>query len=470
MVRPMTLQTETINGVIDAMPRVHAVRVPFVVPAGTARLQVSLRFEQRPGCQLFLAVFDEAGFRGSAMRPGVPGAVALEVWLTAGAASPGALPGAIVAGEWCALIDVERLAVATAWELVIAYAPGATEPAAEAPPPSLPVGASEPGWYVGELHAHSHHSDGAPTVPALLRAARRANLDFLALTDHFTISGHAEAARQPEPGLTVIRSLELTGHHGHANLHGVPHWVDCYVDDRAEWTINDAARAVRAAGGLFCVNHPFAADLGWRYLDFDWDLADLLEVWHAREGPGNTLAFGLWDEQLRAGRRITGVAATDSHDLRVPRHRLGGVRTQVYAAANDEAALLAGLRGGRVAGSRGPLVDALAWRVNAPARQWSIGATVPAGALGLRFVSTPTAVPWQLHLLKRGAPWRVFDGPAGIPVSVEVVDEATAGSYYRWELHAASPLGEYPEDRWREWHTLLAFTNPIFVATAEELA
>lgn len=462
----MTLQTETISGTLAAAPRVHAVRIPFVVPAGIGRLHVSLQFEQRAGCQLFLAVFDPAGFRGSVMRPGAPGTVVLELWLTAGAASPGAVPGAIAAGEWCALIDVERLAMATAWQLVISCAPGAADAPAEPPPPPPLDAEPRAGWYAGELHAHSQHSDGTPTVATLLQAARHADLDFLALTDHFTISGHREAAQQRVPGLTVVRSLELTGHYGHANLHGVPHWIDCYVDDRPEWTINHAARAVRAAGGLFCVNHPFAAELGWRYLEFDWDLADLLEVWHAHEGPGNTLAFGLWDEHLRAGRRITGVAATDSHDVRAARHRLGAVRTWVYAQSSTEAALLAGLRSGRVAGSRGPMVDALAWRADAPAQQWPMGATAPAGSLGLRFTSTPVAVPWHLHLLKRGAPWRVFAGPAGVPLSVELVDDALPGSYYRWELHAAVPLGDYPDDRWREWHTLLAFTNPIMVAQA----
>jgi hypothetical protein len=62
----------------------------------------------------------------------------------------------------------------------------------------------------------------------------------------------------------------------------------------------------------------------------------------------------------------------------------------------------------------------------------------------------------------------VFAGPAGLPLSVELVDDALPGSYYRWELHAAVPLGDYPDDRWREWHTLLAYTNPIMVAQTGE--
>ena len=51
------------------------------------------------------------------------------------------------------------------------------------------------GWYLGDLHAHSVHSDGAWEVTDLVAAARTRGLDFATLTDHNTASGLAEMER-----------------------------------------------------------------------------------------------------------------------------------------------------------------------------------------------------------------------------------------------------------------------------------
>ena len=78
--------------------------------------------------------------------------------------------------------------------------------------------------------------------------------------------------------LCLITSLEMTGHRGHANFHGLSEWVNPFVDEPETWSINDAARATHEQGGLVCVNHPFALDLGWRYHEFDWGLCDAIEI------------------------------------------------------------------------------------------------------------------------------------------------------------------------------------------------
>ncbi len=45
-----------------------------------------------------------------------------------------------------------------------------------------------------DLHMHTRHSDGAPTVRALLEhVARNTRLDVTAITDHDTIRGALEA-------------------------------------------------------------------------------------------------------------------------------------------------------------------------------------------------------------------------------------------------------------------------------------
>lgn len=61
-----------------------------------------------------------------------------------------------------------------------------------------------------DLHAHSTASDGTDSPTALVKAARDAGLDVVALTDHDTTVGWAEAAAAVPAGLTLVPGLELS--------------------------------------------------------------------------------------------------------------------------------------------------------------------------------------------------------------------------------------------------------------------
>jgi predicted metal-dependent phosphoesterase TrpH len=67
-----------------------------------------------------------------------------------------------------------------------------------------------------DLHTHSRASDGTDTPAELVRAAARAGLDVVAITDHDTADGWAEAASAAvEAGITLVPGMEIsTGHHG----------------------------------------------------------------------------------------------------------------------------------------------------------------------------------------------------------------------------------------------------------------
>jgi predicted metal-dependent phosphoesterase TrpH len=61
-----------------------------------------------------------------------------------------------------------------------------------------------------DLHVHSSASDGTdPPAEVVLRAAA-AGLDVLALTDHDTTSGIAQASEALPPGLTLVPGMELS--------------------------------------------------------------------------------------------------------------------------------------------------------------------------------------------------------------------------------------------------------------------
>ncbi|MQS35555.1 PHP domain-containing protein [Streptomyces katsurahamanus] len=61
-----------------------------------------------------------------------------------------------------------------------------------------------------DLHTHSTASDGTDTPAELVREAAAAGLDIVALTDHDTTRGHAEAIAALPEGLTLVTGAELS--------------------------------------------------------------------------------------------------------------------------------------------------------------------------------------------------------------------------------------------------------------------
>ena len=61
-----------------------------------------------------------------------------------------------------------------------------------------------------DLHTHSSASDGTDPPAEVMRRAKAAGLDVIALTDHDTVGGHEEALRAAPPGLTFVPGMELS--------------------------------------------------------------------------------------------------------------------------------------------------------------------------------------------------------------------------------------------------------------------
>lgn len=61
-----------------------------------------------------------------------------------------------------------------------------------------------------DLHTHSTASDGTDTPAELVRNAAAAGLDVVALTDHDTTRGYAEAVAALPEGLTLVTGAELS--------------------------------------------------------------------------------------------------------------------------------------------------------------------------------------------------------------------------------------------------------------------
>jgi predicted metal-dependent phosphoesterase TrpH len=77
-----------------------------------------------------------------------------------------------------------------------------------------------------DLHTHSTASDGTDTPAELVRNAAAAGLDVVALTDHDTSRGYAEAVAALPAGLTLVTGAELSCRLDGVGLHMLAYLFD----------------------------------------------------------------------------------------------------------------------------------------------------------------------------------------------------------------------------------------------------
>ena len=80
-----------------------------------------------------------------------------------------------------------------------------------------------------DLHVHSSASDGTDPPAEVMRRAAQAGLDVVALTDHDTVAGHAEARAAVGPlypPLALLPGMELSGRLDGRSLHMLAYLFD----------------------------------------------------------------------------------------------------------------------------------------------------------------------------------------------------------------------------------------------------
>jgi predicted metal-dependent phosphoesterase TrpH len=86
-----------------------------------------------------------------------------------------------------------------------------------------------------DLHTHSRVSDGTESPGDLVRAARAAGLDVVALTDHDTAAGWDEAAATArEVGIELVRGMEISTLHQGRSVHLLGYLPDATYPPLAE--------------------------------------------------------------------------------------------------------------------------------------------------------------------------------------------------------------------------------------------
>ena len=348
------------------------------VPDGTTEIRLRFRWgppdlgSEHLGNGVSLSLFGPAGFRGSAMRS------APDQDITIGEldAPPGFLVGPIPPGTWSIVLTageilndgVETGVLTYHLEASATIAGRGDQTIARHPPPAPSAAAAVspaggPGWYRGDLHSHTVHSDGEITVSDRVRGAVERGQDFLAITDHNTVSHFREIDTWPE-GITPIRGSEVTTFHGHMNCFGLREVIDWRDAARG----SGAARIVQLAhdqGALISINHPSAfgdpwcGGCHWDFALVDYATIDAIEVWNGRwrmPESDNNGALALWTDLLDAGFRPTAVTGTDSHSAEDDDY-IALPMNHVHAVDRSESAILEGIRRGRVVLSSGPGVS-----------------------------------------------------------------------------------------------------------------
>jgi hypothetical protein len=363
-------QTVTLQGVLTGADA-HVYReIPFRVPDGVRRMTVEVEYSGKDQhTTLDFGLFDPRGFRGWS------GGNKSRFTLAATDATPSYLAGPLPPGRWRLIIGTPNIrAGATArWQAHIAFEEDDTPPTDSLATPPLRPGA---GWYRGDLHMHTAHSDGTcasqsgartpcPVFKTVQAAAAR-QLDFIVVSDHNTVSQNG-ALRELRPlfdRLLLIPGEEVTTFEGHAGLLGPSGFVDFRLGAKATPTIGALLNGAQRANALVIINHP-ALPSGEACMGCGWSAADTpyaqvtgVEVVNGgalgaqgglADGPVSGLPF--WEARLNAGFRLTAVGGSDNHDPDLAPNKPGAVgypTTVVWASELSQAAILEGIRAGHV--------------------------------------------------------------------------------------------------------------------------
>jgi len=225
-------------------------------------------------------------------------------------------------------------------------------------PPTRVAGRGR-GWYRGDCHVHSVHSDGKLTPEQLAAGARAAGLDFIATTEHNTSAAHGAWRAHAGSDLLVILGEEVTTPTGHWLALGIrPGQVIDWQHTVRDQTIAHHVAQVHRAGGLCAAAHPHAPYPSGVFM-YPYQGFDVVEVWNglwSSDRPWNAdneAALAEWGRSLaadiQAGRWRPAMGNSDTH----LEDQIGMPHTVVLADELSTGAVLAAIRAGRswIAGS-----------------------------------------------------------------------------------------------------------------------
>jgi predicted metal-dependent phosphoesterase TrpH len=410
--------------------------LPFKVDKAVTEIRVSYAYEATDTGAGFSAnvidigLFDgsghglgrQAGFRGWS------GGARRSFRVSRHSATPGYLPGPLRPGTWHVILGPFTIVPpGVSWKVTVTLVSGRPKSRFRPEPAPRRVEGTGPGWYRGDLHLHTVHSDGRDTQRAMALSARSKGLDFIVSTEHNTTSAHGTWGRHTPRNLLVINGEEITTRAGHWIAAGIPAgaWVDWRY--RAEnGRLPRFLRRVHDLGGIAIACHPYVPIPGTMW-GFGYDFAgmDAVELWNGPWTLDDQFGLEAWHAMLVAGRFVPGVGSSDAHNA----DDVGRAQTVVHARTLSAGAVIAAVKAGRSWLAESSTVD-LSFTASLGATTVSCGGTLAAGPADLV----------DVRLVVRGAPACLAQviGPAG-PLAGAVTDGSGAAT-----VTVAVPAGLTP--------------------------
>lgn len=314
-------------------------------------------------------------------------------------------------------------------------------------------------WFRGDLHIHTCHSDGAKSIDELVREAEKMGLDFLALTDHNTVSQNLDMTKPRLSEVLLIPGEEVTTYYGHANVWGNREWIDFRCRTRRDF--QELIDEAHAKGPLISVNHPKSVDFCDGYWKFrDVVGFDCMEVWQGPWFSLNWQSLGWWDDLLKKGEKVVAVGGSDFHGVN---NGLAKPTTWIYSDALSVSSILDAIRRGHVFISRyvdGPEIYLCADLNGDGEPDYMCGDEI--------LLSTKSEV--TFYMFTKGAEGLelrlISEGNTVRTEKVSGIDHASAhrmlvedDTYFRAEI--ARPYNSDRDDNTKI--EMLALTNPIYV-------
>ena len=368
--------------------------------------------------------------------------------------TPGFRTEAIQTGQWTAFVDSHRILPPTTVHYTMTVTLTSDELMIDPVEydGSQRVAKAEAGWYRGDLHGHTIHSDGRWDVPEFTEFQRNRGLDFVSLTDHNIISGLNQHRSQTEDGFLAMGGMELSTFNGHMLALGGYHWYEWRLDIEEGTNITRIMQNVIDRGDLLIIAHPMSPDepfcsgCMWTFEEARPGVALGVEVWNGFWHMFNQEGLQQYYAWLNQGHRLICTSGTDIHGP----HPLDTTRRAgfnvVYAEELSEKAILDALRKGHSYISAGP--ELLLTAETESGKTAMVGDLLPDETTTFKLVWNDAHEGDILHI--------ITDGQVDDELTVDLSGE------HEWTIPAGQAkwvsveLRDNKGDMW-------ALTNPIFL-------
>ncbi len=183
-----------------------------------------------------------------------------------------------------------------------------------------------------DMHVHSCYSkDGFEQIKDIVAEAKRKGLDGIALTDHNTQEGVAEAKKEgAKQGIIVISGIEIKTEKGDVLAYGTEKPI------KKGMSVEKTISAIHNAGGIAVAAHPYPEPAHrtkmHKFLECGFDM---IETANAR-----SLFMNKKVKKIAQKLNIPQTGGSDAHSLK----EIGNAYTKINATEKNEKSILDALR------------------------------------------------------------------------------------------------------------------------------